>query len=240
MAVVYRHTHDDGTVFYIGIGKKLKRAYTKDRRSPIWKYAVNKYGLNVEILHDDVSWEDACKIEMDLIKQYGRKAFGEGTLVNLTEGGDGQLGLKASEETKQKMSESHMGLNTWSKGRVMSEEEKQSRKEYMDKHGGPSKGHIKSEESRRRTSEKLKGRKLALGFRHTEEHKQRISIERTGEGNPMFGKNHSEDTKQKMRESALNKPKVTCPHCNKIGSSHNMVRWHFDNCKTLKQIICST
>ena len=46
MAVVYRHTHDDGTIFYIGIGKKLKRAYTKDRRSPIWKYAVNKYGLN--------------------------------------------------------------------------------------------------------------------------------------------------------------------------------------------------
>ena len=67
MAVVYRHTHDDGTIFYIGIGKKLKRAYTKDRRSPIWKYAVNKYGLNVEILHDGVPWNKACQIEMDLI-----------------------------------------------------------------------------------------------------------------------------------------------------------------------------
>ena len=234
MAVVYRHTHDDGTIFYIGIGKKLKRAYTKDRRSPIWKYAVNKYGLNVEILHDDVPWNEACQIEMDLIKQYGRKAFGEGILVNLTEGGEGRLGLKASEETKAKMSESHMGLNTWSKGRTMSEEEKQSRQDYMDKHVPFAKGHIKSEESRRRTSEKLKGRKLALGSRRTEEHKQRISIERTGEGNPMFGKNHSEDTKQKMRESALRVPKVTCPHCSKIGNPHNMVRWHFDNCKTLK------
>ena len=234
MAVVYRHTHDDGTIFYIGIGKKLKRAYTKDRRSPIWKYAVNKYGLNVEILHDDVPWNEACQIEMDLIKQYGRKAFGEGTLVNLTEGGEGRLGLKASKETKAKMSESHMGLNTWSKGRTMSKEEKQSRQDYMDKHVPFAKGHIKSEESRRRTSEKLKGRKLALGSRRTEEHKQRISIERTGEGNPMFGKNHSEDTKQKMRESALRVPKVTCPHCSKIGNPHNMVRWHFDNCKTLK------
>ena len=234
MAVVYRHTHDDGTIFYIGIGKKLKRAYTKDRRSPIWKYAVNKYGLNVEILHDDVPWNEACQIEMDLIKQYGRKAFGEGILVNLTEGGEGRLGLKASEETKAKMSESHMGLNTWSKGRTMSKEEKQSRQDYMDKHVPFAKGHIKSEESRRRTSEKLKGRKLALGSRRTEEHKQRISIERTGEGNPMFGKNHSEDTKQKMRESALRVPKVTCPHCSKIGNPHNMVRWHFNNCKTLK------
>lgn len=237
MAVVYRHTHDDGTIFYIGIGKSKKRAYTKDRRSPIWKYAVNKYGLNVEILHEDVSWEDACRIEQELIKQYGRKAFGEGTLVNLTEGGDGQLGLKASEETKAKMSKSHIGLNTWSKGRKMSEEEKQRRQDYMDKHGPFAKGAIRSEESRRRTSEKLKGRKLALGSRRTEEHKQRISIKRMGEGNPMFGKNHSEETKQKMRESALKVPKLTCPHCNKIGNPHNMVRWHFDNCKTLKQTI---
>lgn len=27
------------------------------------------------------------------------------------------------------------------------------------------------------------------------------------------------------------KPKVTCPHCGKVGSPNNMVRWHFDNCK---------
>ena len=235
MAVVYRHTHDDGTIFYIGIGKKLKRAYTKDRRSPIWKYAVNKYGLNVEILHDDVSWNEAGQIEMDLIKQYGRKAFEEGTLVNLTEGGEGRLGLKASEETKAKMSKSHMGLNTWSKGRTMSEEEKQSRQDYMDKHVPFAKGHIKSEESRRRTSEKLKGRKLALGSRRTEEHKQRISIERTGEGNPMFGKTHNEDTKQRMREKALNLPKVTCPHCNTTARQSVIKRWHLDNCKNLKQ-----
>lgn len=237
MAVVYRHTHDDGTIFYIGIGKTKKRAYTKDRRSPIWKYAVNKYGLNVEILHDDVSWEDACKIEQELIKQYGRKAFGEGTLVNLTEGGDGQLGLKASEETKAKMSEAHIGLNTWSKDRTMSEEQKQHMRDYIAKNGAFATGHIKSEESRRRTSEKLKGRKLALGFKHTEEYKQRISIERTGEGNPMFGKNHSDETKQKMRETALNLPKFTCPHCNTTARQSVIKRWHLDNCKTLKQTI---
>jgi hypothetical protein len=235
MAVVYRHTHDDGTIFYIGIGKRLKRAYTKDRRSPIWKHAVNKYGLNVEILHDDVSWEDACKIEQDLIKQYGRKAFGEGTLVNLTEGGDGQLGLKASEETKAKMSESHMGLNTWSKGRTMPEEQKQHMRDYIAKNGAFAAGHVKSEEARKSTSEKLKGRKLALGSRRTEEHKQRISIERTGEGNPMFGNKHSDKTKQRMREKALDLPKFTCPHCNTTARQSVIKRWHLDNCKNLKQ-----
>ena len=234
MAVVYRHTHDDGTIFYIGIGKKLKRAYTKDRRSPIWKYAVNKYGLNVEILHDDISWEDACRIEQDLIKQYGRKAFEEGTLVNLTEGGEGRLGLKASEETKAKMSESHMGLNTWSKGRTMSKEQRQKMYDYFAENGGYNQK-PRSEESRRKTSEKLKGRQLALGSRRTEEHKQRISIERTGEGNPMFGKTHNEDTKQRMREKALNLPKVTCPHCNTTARQSVIKRWHLDNCKNLKQ-----
>lgn len=25
--------------------------------------------------------------------------------------------------------------------------------------------------------------------------------------------------------------KLTCPHCDKIGSKNNMNRWHFDNCK---------
>jgi hypothetical protein len=158
-------------------------------------------------------------------------------LVNLTEGGDGQLGLKASEETKQKMSESHIGLNTWSKGRTMSEEQKQYMRDYIAENGAFARGVVKSEESRRKTSEKLKGKKLALGFRHTEEHKQRISIERTGEGNPMFGKNHSEDTKQKMREKALNLPKFTCPHCNTTARQSVIKRWHLDNCKNLKQTI---
>ena len=234
MAVVYRHTHDDGTIFYIGIGKRLKRAYTKDRRSPIWKYAVNKYGLNVEILHDDVPWNEACQIEMDLIKQYGRKAFGEGTLVNLTEGGEGRLGLKASKETKAKMSESHMGLNTWSKGRTMSEEQKQHMRDYITENGAFARG-TRSEEVKQKISQALKGRQLALGSRRTEEHKQRISIERTGEGNPMFGKTHNEDTKQKMREKALNLPKFTCPHCNTTARQSVIKRWHLNNCKNLKQ-----
>lgn len=52
-----------------------------------------------------------------------------------------------------------------------------------------------------------------------------------GEGNPMWGKTHTEDAKQKIR--AANAQKVTCPHCGKVGGIAIMPRWHFDNCKML-------
>jgi len=62
-----------------------------------------------------------------------------------------------------------------------------------------------------------------------------MSTERTGEGNPMFGNKHNKETKQKMREKALNLPKFTCPHCNTTARQSVIKRWHLDNCKNLKQ-----
>ena len=41
-------------------------------------------------------------------------------------------------------------------------------------------------------------------YSHTEETKQKMSLERKGAGNSMFGKKHTEETKQKMRDN--NKP----------------------------------
>lgn len=37
--------------------------------------------------------------------------------------------------------------------------------------------------------------------------------------------------KDKISETLINKPKVTCPHCTKVGSVSIMKRWHFDRCK---------
>lgn len=50
-----------------------------------------------------------------------------------------------------------------------------------------------------------------------------------GEKNGFYGKSHSEETLKILRE--IQKRKVECPHCGKIGSISIMKRWHFDKCK---------
>jgi len=120
MAIVYKHIRlDTNEVFYVGIGSNKKRAYSKAKRTKLWHNIVNKTDYTVEITHRDLIWEEACTIEKYLISFYGKKADETGTLVNLTDGGDGRCGSKPSQETKEKMSNSHKGLNTWQKERYL-------------------------------------------------------------------------------------------------------------------------
>ena len=108
MAYVYRHVRlDKNEVFYVGIGLndnfgKYKRAHSF-ARSNFWKKITNKSEYVVEIMFDDLTWEEACEKEKEFIKIYGRKDLNEGTLVNLTDGGDGSLNV--SPESRKKQSE---------------------------------------------------------------------------------------------------------------------------------------
>jgi len=73
MAYLYRHIRKDkDEVFYIGIGsdEDYKRANNKSRRNPYWKTIVNNYGYDVEIMIDDMSWEDACLKETEFINYF--------------------------------------------------------------------------------------------------------------------------------------------------------------------------
>jgi len=107
--VLYQHTRNDtGAVFYIGIGS-TKRAYCNDGRNNHWKRIVEKHGYKVEIIIEDLSCADACSWEKYLIGLYGRKDKGTGILINMTDGGDGILGIIHSDNTKEKMSKSAIG-----------------------------------------------------------------------------------------------------------------------------------
>ena len=82
--------------------------------------------------------------------------------------------------------------------------------------------------------------------------KQRKTMERRNskEENPFFGKKHSEETiaiirqkaalrskehYRKIAEKNSSKPKLECPHCNKMVDDRNAKRWHFDKCKLKHQ-----
>lgn len=87
-------------------------------------------------------------------------------------------------------------------------------------------------EERERMSELFKDRDFS------DESKQKMSNaaqERAkthrGEKHHCFGIKQTEETKLLKSLKAKNRPKLTCPHCDKIGASSQMKRWHFDNCK---------
>jgi predicted GIY-YIG superfamily endonuclease len=178
MAVVYRHIRlDKNEPFYIGISKNMERPYDKHRRNKHWKSIINRTGYRVDILFDNLPYEEAKKKEVEFISLYGRKDLGLGTLCNMTDGGEGTFGLsknirkvisdklkgyKHSQETKEKMKISNSGKNV---GRKRSDEtrNKISQVQMGKKH---------SNETKNKMSEAHKGRKKGV---ITEQHKNNLS-----------------------------------------------------------------
>ena len=110
MAYLYRHIRlDKNEPFYIGIGSDMtnKRAKEKARRSNLWKKIIAKSDYEVEILFDDITYDEAKLKEIEFIELYGRIDLGNGTLANLTNGGDGTI--NPSQETRDKISKVNKG-----------------------------------------------------------------------------------------------------------------------------------
>jgi len=107
---VYIHKNKiSGEIFYVGIGstKKYKRAYSSRNRNKWWVNIVNKYGFDVEIIEYGISFKEAKRKEKTLIKLYGRKDLGKGSLINMTDGGDGVQNL--TQESRSKISFKNKG-----------------------------------------------------------------------------------------------------------------------------------
>ncbi len=89
MAIVYQHRRKDtGEIFYIGIGKDIRRAYSTEGRNARWQDIVSQSGYSIEILHKDIERDEAEAIEKSLIETHGREDKGEGVLCNRTAGGE--------------------------------------------------------------------------------------------------------------------------------------------------------
>jgi len=113
---VYLHIRlDKSEVFYVGIGNdkisktKFERAYSKHKRNRFWQAIIKKTGYLVEIYKENLTWEEACYFETQLIALYGRRDLNTGPLTNLTNGGEGANGLKMTVESREKMRQRKIG-----------------------------------------------------------------------------------------------------------------------------------
>lgn len=198
---VYLHIRPDkNEVFYTGIGVE-KRPYHTIQRSSFWKKIVkNNNGIfEVEILVCDISWDSASQIERSLIKYFGRKDLGTGTLCNMTDGGDGTPGHIVSAEVRKKMSLAALGKTVTMETRQKIREAQLRRPPMSDetrrKIGLSSLGnkHNLGKKASAETIAKLKianqGNSRAKGFKHTELARYKISKARIGKRQSMATRN---------------------------------------------------
>ena len=153
MYTVYQHKNKINGKVYIGItSQKLERRWGSQgcnyKSSPHFYSAIQKYGWdNFEhnILFADLTKEQACLKEQELIKEYNsmNREFG----YNSTSGGDI---FTMNEETKQKISQAMIG-NQNSLGHSCSEEKK-------EKISNAQKGRKFTEEHKQKLSEAAKNR----------------------------------------------------------------------------------
>jgi len=206
MYYVYAYLRDDDTFYYIGKGKG-NRAYVKHMRSN-GSNIVPKDKNRIKILHENLSNDEASRIEIELIKKYGRKDLGNGILINMTDGGDGTSGHVRSQELRESHSRKMKG--------------KKCSKEVADRIAISNTGKKRSQETKLRLSlshignkdsEETKAKKSKSASKpKTESHKENIRKSKLGDKNPMYGKtspmknkSHSEDAKQKLRDAKIGK-----------------------------------
>jgi hypothetical protein len=179
MAIVYRHIRvDKNEPFYIGIGKTEKRAYEKIKRNQFWHNVIAKTDYEVEILFDDLSWENAEEKEKELIKLYGKRDNNTGCLVNITDGGGGRLGVRHTEESRKKIGEESRNRKRTPRS---AETKEKLRLANLGKVG------------------------KNLGMKHTEATKLKLRLANLGKVGPNKGRPMTEEAKQKMIASKLGK-----------------------------------
>lgn len=133
---LYRHIRlDKNEVFYVGIGTKslkkdgynfYKRAFNVKNRTSFWKKIVNKTDYKVEIILESNNYTFLLQKEREFISLYGRRNLGLGTLVNLTNGGEGKQDRVITDQQRLNMSLSH-------KGKKLSLERKIKSVSYLEK-----------------------------------------------------------------------------------------------------------
>lgn len=136
---VYIDQTNDGKVFYVGMGLKLRVNRLKDRNKKHTNVS-NKYGQYRQIIAQFSERQLANEFEIQLISEYHTFVDDpnyNGIGCNYTKGGEG---CACSEETKQKISKSQSGKIPWNKGlpgKPLTEEQKKLLSEKFSGENNP-------------------------------------------------------------------------------------------------------
>jgi hypothetical protein len=175
-----------------------------------------------------VSDSDAYAAEQELIAKF--KLLGA-PLTNLADGGPGTLGCYPSEETRHKLSISHMGnKNCLGHCHSVSDE---TRAKMSAAHLGKK----LSVEHRMKISASQMGRKGGFkGHRHSEEARAKISATGMGNKNALGNKNHlgyhhSEEARAKMSGAHIGKKLSVETRAKLMGNQNHLGHRHSEEAK---------
>ncbi len=192
---------------YLGSGKIIKEAIKKYGKKNFTKEIIEICNNQDELNSSEIYWIDKLESRNNEIG------------YNILSGGLGSTGFKQSAESIEKIKENNRSENfkkimsspevskKISEGQKNSDAKKNLHKspEYREKMSKSLKDRIFSDEHRKKLSESLKGKKkseihsknLSISLKNSEKIK--------GENNPFYGKKHSQETIEKIRETIKNK-----------------------------------
>lgn len=223
---------------YVGVSNNLKKrwsAHSSQTQNNHLRNAINKYGWNALVKETVIIGDkDYClemelklrpedKIGWNIVKggglppsATGRKLgpMPEATKLKLSIAKKGckptRLGAVTPPEVRARISQTLKGNIPWNKGKKADPELIERLRQSNIGRPSPRKGVKLSAE----TIEKM--RLVKLGKKLKPESIEKLRLKKLG------------------RKQSL----VTCPHCNKIGGSYTMPRWHFENCRFKEIQLC--
>jgi group I intron endonuclease len=163
--------------------------------------ALRKYGSSVfkwSIIERCYSADELNEMEFHYIKQYKILGF---ILYNMAEGGDSHSGFSHTEAAKTKMRLAHHDRKPISES---------TRRKMSKAH----KGFRHTEEAKLNMSLAHNNRKYKP---LSEKHKLNLSKAFSGKKNPFYGKSHSKDTKEKMRDNHADFSGINHPQYGMVG-----------------------